>query len=103
MSDIGWNFIIAEGCCMRKLSTKKDKYVYEVVSTEPWKTKKIDNPKYNPDYRVPIKPKYCKDKICYDCLENNCPHLGLSRPDDKYLSKLSELWNNEDDEIWEEY
>jgi len=110
MSNIGWNFIITEGYCIRKVSEKKGKYIYEVISTDPWKTKKKPNPYYDPKYRTPKKPKYCKDKICYECFENDCPYLGMVKPSDKiynrtmtFLNNLSqELWDNEEDEVWED-
>jgi len=85
MSSMGWNHIILEGFCFRKLNNKKNKYNYRVVSTEPFKTEKIKNPKYDSNYKVPKKPKYCKNKICNDCWENDCPYLATATvPDEDY-------------------
>lgn len=72
---MNWNHIILEAYCARKWNTKKDKYYYKVLSIDPLKTKKIVNPKYDPNYKTPKKPKYCNSKVSYNCHENNCPHL----------------------------
>jgi hypothetical protein len=82
-NDIGWNHIIIEGYCFRTTSIKKGKYCYELL--EGGKTKKIPNKDYDPKYKTPKKPKFCKDKICQDCYFNDCPHLGTSEvPDEDY-------------------
>lgn len=78
-----WDHIILEAYCSRKWNTKKDKYHYEVISTDPLKTEKIPNKNYDPDYKIPNKPKYCKDKVSYNCYENNCPHLATCNADKK--------------------
>lgn len=82
---MNWNHIILEGFCCRKFSCKKDKYIYELIDVDKWKTKKVKNPNYDPKYKVPKKPKYCKGKICQDCFFEKCPHLGIGElPDDEY-------------------
>ena len=80
MSDIGWNHIILEGFCMRKTALEKGKYIYKLTTEPNFKTKKILNPFYNPNYKTPRKPSYCKNKICFECFDHWCPHLGIGKP-----------------------
>lgn len=42
---------------------KTDEHIYEVISTKPYKTKKIKNPFYNPK----IKEKIVRLWLCDDC------------------------------------
>lgn len=77
----GWDYIVLEGFCFRCSSDEKHKYVYEVESTNPWRTKQMPNPNFNPNYKTPRKPRYCKNKISNICYENECPHLGLATAD----------------------
>lgn len=62
---------------MRKTSLKKDKHLYRVISFDPLKTEKIPNKEYDPDYRTPRKPRFCKGRICFTCLEKNCKHFAF--------------------------
>jgi len=93
-NDIGWNHIILEGFCMRKLSTKKDKYMYELV--DGFKTKKILNVEYDPKYRTPKKPKFCEDRICQVCFFKDCPHLATADLGEKeykeIMKKINEVY-----------
>ena len=73
---------------MRTNSPKKDKYVYRLISTEPYKTEKIKNPMYDPKYKVPKKPNYCKNKITENCLMNDCYHLAIGAVDEKSYIKI---------------
>jgi len=73
-----WNHIVIEGFCLRGLSEKRHKYNYKVIDSKEFKTERIDNPHYDPNYKMPRRPSYCKRKICYTCLVNNCPHFGYS-------------------------
>jgi len=77
-----WDHIVIEGFCLRGLSCNKDEYHYKVVDfgddNTDWKTERIKNPCYDPDYKEPEIPEYCKNKVCYTCLVNNCPHFGYS-------------------------
>jgi len=95
----GWSHIILEGFCTRHLSEEKDKYVHEIVSIEPFKTIKKKNPKYDPKYRTPRKPKYCINAVCNICWEKECPYLGLSIPDEEdyenIMSKIAELYKDD--------
>ena len=72
---MGWTHIILEAYCARKWSDKKDKYMYEVVNWKKFKTKKVPNSRYDPNYRTPKKPNYCPNLPQYICLEKNCPHF----------------------------
>ena len=98
----GWSHIVLEGFCMRHCSCSKDKYHYRVIDydSHPWKTEKINNLCYDPNYRTPKKPKYCRNMICKDCWDNDCPHLGTSTPDDDeyedIMKKIDELYRGDD-------
>jgi hypothetical protein len=83
-----WNHIILEGYCTRKFSTKGDKYLYKIVDTKELKTEKIENKEYDPNYRTPRKPSYCKDRICETCFFKNCPHLAVGDLPDKEYKKI---------------
>jgi len=95
----GWNHIVFEGYCMRHVSCKKDKYNYKIIDTETFKTEKVDNPYYDPEYKVPKKPKYCKKRVCYTCFQNDCPHLGIAEPPKKeykkIMKKINELYKDD--------
>jgi len=73
---MNWGHLVFEAYCCRKMTIKKDKYFYKVINGDFNKTEKVLNSNYDPKYRTPQKPKYCKDKVCYTCWENNCPHLA---------------------------
>lgn len=74
----GWAHIILEAYCARKWSEKKDKYVYEGIPGKEFKTKKVPNTMYNPNYKTPKKPNYCPNTPRYICLEKECPHLAYT-------------------------
>ena len=42
------------------------------------KFKKEDNPDYDPNAKRPSKPTFCKKKLCYECLANNCEYLAYT-------------------------
>jgi len=87
-----WTHIIIEGYCSRKLSCKKDKYVY---TWEKGKlSQKIKNSRYDPKYKTPKKPKYCKDIPNYLCLENHCPHFGYTDAEKRVYLHLNRLYKN---------
>jgi hypothetical protein len=71
-----WTHIILEGYCFRTLSDKKHKYNYQIIDRENFKTKKVLNTRYDPNYRTPRKPRYCPEKPQYLCLNKKCPHLA---------------------------
>lgn len=73
-----WTHIILEACCARKWSDKKGKYLYELIDRKKFKTKKIPNSCYDPNYKTPKKPNYCSKIPQYICLEKNCPHLAYT-------------------------
>jgi len=106
MSDIGWNHIIVEGFCMRKTSPKKHKYVYEIISINPYKTRKLKNPQYDKNYKTPRKPSYCKNRVTEICLMKECPYLAISETPNKTRTFITdcmkELWDNPYDERWDE-
>lgn len=96
-----WTHIIIEAFCSRKYSNCKYKYQYEVIdpSKDVFKTKKIPNPDYDPKYRTPRKPSYCKNRLCYTCLEKHCPHLcHCNASDDDYKIFNKAWWKKIDDE-----
>lgn len=78
-----WAHIILEAHCTRKLTLKKDKYVYEPVDLKTAKFKKKPNPYYNPAYKIPKKPSYCPELPQYKCLEKNCPHFAYTNAEKK--------------------
>ena len=101
MRDIGWRHILLEGFCLRS-NLKPGKYVYEVISTNPFKTIKKPSPYYDKDkkYKTPKKPKYCKNKVCYDCFGNDCPYLGIAEPskdEDIKIMKMIDKMNEKED------
>lgn len=89
--EIGWSHIILEGFCMRKTSPKKDKYLYRGVSLDPLKTERIPNREYDLNYKTPRKPKFCKNRICFTCLEKSCKYLAFcdaEKEDYKHMDKF---------------
>ena len=96
-----WTHIIIEAYCGRKWSPCKSKYHYRIIGTskDVFKTKKILNPKYDPAYRTPRKPSYCKNEVCYTCLEKECPHLCYCNAnDDDYKMFFQGFQKRIDDE-----
>ena len=82
----GWNHAIIELYCARKWSSKKDKYMYEMVFNKKGKLtdsfKKIPNKEYDPKYKTPKKPSFCPGETPeYLCLEKDCPHLAYCNAD----------------------
>lgn len=73
-----WTHIIIEGYCVRTWSTKKDKFIYKVISAKEFKTEKIKNPEYDSKYKIPKKPHYCPSRLRYICLEKDCPHFAYT-------------------------
>ena len=94
---MNWNHIILEGFCLRQ-SMKPGKFIYKVIDTKTLKVEKIPNPfiKKGVKYRTPKKPRFCLNKICYDCFENNCPHLAVGRPPEyeyrKIMKRICEIY-----------
>jgi len=97
-NDIGWNHIILEGFCCREYNCKKGKYVYEfyIDDKKELRTKKVKNSCYDPKYKTPRKPKYCKDRINQDCYFKKCPHLGIGEVEEtdykKIMKKINEVY-----------
>jgi len=95
---MGWNHIILEGFCCRKLSDKKDKYIYQMKSGE--KLKKVPNPNYDSQYKIPKKPKFCRDRVGQICYFESCPHLGTGDlPKDDYqkiMKFINTLYKDKD-------
>ena len=91
---MNWTHIIIEAYCGRKWSSCKSKYHYRVIDTSKdiLKTKKVPNPNYDPEYKTPRKPRYCKDEVCYTCLEKNCPHLAFCNAEKDDYKIFSEVW-----------
>ena len=79
-----WTHIVIEAYCCRKYSPCKSKYHYRVIdpSKNIFKTKKVPNPDYDPKYKTPRKPSYCKNEVCYICLEKECPYLAYCDAND---------------------
>ncbi|MCK4327524.1 MAG: hypothetical protein KAW41_03535 [Candidatus Diapherotrites archaeon] len=83
-----WTHVIIEAYCARKWSTKKGKYVY--LMEDDGSFTKVKNTSYDPNYRTPRKPSYCKGIPNYICLEKNCPHLAYANAqpaDYKFLNR----------------
>ena len=83
-----WAHIVLEAYCTRKWSTKKGKYLYRME--EDGSFTKIGNKDYDPSYRTPRKPSYCRGIPGYICLEKGCPHLAYTNAepaDYKFLGK----------------
>jgi len=83
-----WTHIILEAYCMRKVSDAKCKHRCKWLKNGSFE--KIENEDYDPNYRVPRKPGYCKSRPNYVCLENDCPHLAYTdaeESDYKFLYK----------------
>ncbi len=82
-----WTHIILEAYCTRKLSSKKDKQVYELIETKTSKFKKKSNLNYDTNYKTPKKPSYCPNIPQYKCLEKECPYFAYTNAEKKdYLS-----------------
>jgi hypothetical protein len=97
-NDIGWNHIILEGFCCRTYSCKKGKYIYKFdvngnIDSLSLQKNKVLNPCYDPKYKTPRKPKYCKNHICQDCYFKNCPHLGIGEVEEKDYKKIMKKIN----------
>jgi len=88
-----WNHVILECFCVRKMSIEKDKYLYEVIDNDTFKTKRVNNPHYDPKYKTPKKPKFCTNRVCQECYFNDCPHLAISEPNEKDYNKIMQYIN----------
>lgn len=88
---IGWSYLIIEGHCGRKWSCKKDKYHYRVDNIEDIGSKKnkVRNKNYDKNYKTPRKPKYCKNRISFDCIE--CKHFAYSDADKRVYKLIEEI------------
>ena len=52
------------------------KYVYEAkFEGGDMKLIKVKNPMYKPNFKVPKKPRYCKNRITVDCINHKCKFL----------------------------
>jgi len=77
---MGWNHIILEGYCARKWDyhKKHSPHIYGWDGNEnPEDRGEKPNPDYDPDVKVPPRPKFCKKRICYKCYENDCEFLAI--------------------------
>ena len=63
---------------MRGTALEKGKYIYRLVDAKTLRTKRAPNPFYDPNYKTPRKPSYCKGKVCFTCFDKNCPHLAVA-------------------------
>ena len=51
-----WSHVIIEVYCARTWSTKKGKYLFEVIDLKKGEFKKKLNPSFDPNYATPKKP-----------------------------------------------
>lgn len=94
-----WNHIILEGFCGKDwdYGLRKDEFCY-VYDGEKKKNgeliwKKIPNDQYDPNIRKPMRPSFCKKKICYTCLKNDCEYLAYGKGRIKDIIKFSKHKN----------
>jgi hypothetical protein len=90
-----WTHIILEAYCSIDWDNNP-KFLYELnisdISDE-WKTKKVPNPKYDPNKPKRVKPDFCPGEPCYICYENDCPHLCTCSVDEEDYIVMMEAWN----------
>lgn len=89
-----WNHILVEGFCSRVWDWrgKHSKYLYILDTEKDYtfdKPEKRRNPNYDPKVKKPKRPKYCKKKICIDCI--GCKHLAYSEVDDELLKRFKKM------------
>ena len=70
--------IKCECYCGINWDTRISKYLYKIISFDPYKSIKVKNPKYDPTIKKPKKPLYCKKKPSDHCYKNNCPHFAYT-------------------------
>ena len=87
-----WNHLIFEGYCDRKWSLKGSKHFVALDSNE-----KIPNKAYDPKYKTPRKPAYCKNVICHICWEKHCKFLSMLHVDDETFEMFMKAWESWDD------
>jgi hypothetical protein len=89
VKDLGyWTHLCLELFCAINwdYNSKKDKYNYQMIDKNgsfltkngKFRTKKVPNEKYEEGIEKPTPPDYCKKKLCYGCLANDCPHLAYT-------------------------
>lgn len=86
---MNWNHLIFEGYCGRKWSLKGSKCFVSLDGKE-----KIPNKTYDPKYRTPRKPSYCKNKVCFNCWNNNCKFLVMIPVDKETYVTFMKSWYN---------
>ena len=90
-----WNHILIEGFCARMWGyhSKSSKHVYKLKKIEnpdlPLDWEKEPNPKYDPKVKKPRRPKYCKKKICIECIK--CKHLAYGEVPDDFLKRFKDM------------
>lgn len=79
-----WTHICIEAYCFINMeyNSKYHPYVYKLKKSSlrkngKMKFEKEDNPDYDPNAKRPSKPTFCKKKLCFECLSNNCEYLGF--------------------------
>ena len=55
-----WSHVIIEVYCARTWSTKKGKYLFEVIDLKKGEFKKKLNPSFDPNYATPKKPSFLR-------------------------------------------
>ena len=51
-------------------------------SDNPDDWEKVPNPEYDPEVKRNEIPGFCQRKVCYTCLEKECPYFAYSEFDD---------------------
>jgi predicted phosphoadenosine phosphosulfate sulfurtransferase len=90
-----WNHIILEGFCAKdwEYNWQCDEFCYtykgEKKKNGKMKWEKIPNERYNPNAIKPMRPSFCKKRICYTCLKNDCEYLAYGKGKRKNVIRFS--------------
>jgi hypothetical protein len=89
-----WNHILIEGYCARlwKYRSKHSKWIYKWEPNIPADDFiKDHNPKYDPNVKKPQRPKYCKKRICINCIK--CKYLAISSVEDELKQRFNKMYH----------
>jgi hypothetical protein len=98
-----WRFLILEAYCFRRGSNtcQRSKHFYKFIEDEKgnwvkdkngmYKTEKVPNKCYVPGTRMPRKPKWCPNHVCFTCYMKNCKFLATTVADIDVHKKLDKV------------
>jgi hypothetical protein len=94
-----WNHIILEGFCGKDwdYNSKCEEFCYMYKGLKKngeMKLEKIPNEHYVQNIRKPMYPSFCKRKVCYTCLKNDCEYLAYGKGEVKDVIKFSKYKRN---------